>query len=128
MFWIPSIGGYARLAATGVIAPLDDLIDAAGYDLSQHYPATITGATLNGQIYGIPELAHPGRTGLFYNKTLFDEAGVDYPDDTWTYDDLLAAAIELTNPDELRWGFMDADGSYFSSAHVLTGLGWRFPE
>lgn len=40
---------------------------------------------------------------LGYNKDLFDEAGVPYPDDTWTMDDLLEAAKALTK--ENQWGF-----------------------
>ena len=78
-FWISSIEGYFRLAATGVIRPLDDLIESSGYDLTEHYPATISAARLNGQLYGIPILAHPGRVGLFFNKNIFDDAGVELP-------------------------------------------------
>lgn len=33
---------------------------------------------------------------LFYNKDLFDEAGVDYPTQDWTWDDFLAACEKLT--------------------------------
>ena len=33
---------------------------------------------------------------LYYNKEIFDEAGVAYPTDSWTWDDLLAAAKKLT--------------------------------
>lgn len=33
---------------------------------------------------------------LFYNKDLFDEAGVPYPTDDWTWDDFLAACEKLT--------------------------------
>ena len=36
---------------------------------------------------------------LFYNKDMFDEAGVAYPTDNWTWDDFLAAAQALTNTD-----------------------------
>lgn len=32
---------------------------------------------------------------LYYNKALFDEAGVDYPDGSWTWDDYAQAAEEL---------------------------------
>lgn len=42
---------------------------------------------------------------LYYNKALFDEAGVDYPDGSWTWDDYVAAA------DELAAG-TDANGTY----------------
>src|SRR5262249_3392264 len=33
---------------------------------------------------------------LYYNKDLFDKAGVKYPDETWTWDTLLDAAKELS--------------------------------
>lgn len=33
---------------------------------------------------------------LFYNKTMFDEAGIEYPNENWTWDDFLAAAKKLT--------------------------------
>ena len=107
VIWISSIEGYFRLAATGVLQPIDDIVESLGYDLEEHYPATISAARLNGQLYGIPILAHPGRVGLFFNKTIFDDAGVDYPDETWTMDDFLAAAIEVTDPDRRIWGFVD---------------------
>ena len=37
-----------------------------------------------------------GALALFYNKDLFDAAKVDYPDDTWDYDDYSAAMRRLT--------------------------------
>jgi multiple sugar transport system substrate-binding protein len=40
---------------------------------------------------------------LYYNKTIFNEAGMDYPNETWTYDDLLEAAKALTKD-------LDGDG------------------
>ena len=36
---------------------------------------------------------------LYYNKDLFDKAGVKYPDENWTWDDLLAAVEKLTVKD-----------------------------
>jgi multiple sugar transport system substrate-binding protein len=34
--------------------------------------------------------------GVYYNKDLFDRAGIRYPDTAWTWSDLLAAAKRLT--------------------------------
>ena len=36
---------------------------------------------------------------VVYNKKIFDEAGVDYPTDDWTWDEFMATAAELTDPD-----------------------------
>lgn len=44
---------------------------------------------------------------LYYNQDLFDKAGVAYPDDNWTWDDLRAAAQKLTvreGEDTQQWG------------------------
>jgi multiple sugar transport system substrate-binding protein len=111
-FWISSIEGYYRLSASGASIAIDDLVAESGFDLSEFYPLNIEAARLNGKLHGLPQLAHPGRVGLFYNTAMYDEAGLDYPNDTWTYDDLLAAASELTNAEEGTYGFLPCTG-YF---------------
>lgn len=42
--------------------------------------------------------------GLQYNMDLFDAAGLDYPSEDWTWDDLRNAAEQLTNEDEGVYG------------------------
>ncbi|GAB2475441.1 ABC transporter substrate-binding protein [Promicromonospora xylanilytica] len=42
---------------------------------------------------------------LIYNKTVFDEAGVEYPTADWTWDDFRAAAKELTDPATTTYGY-----------------------
>ena len=42
---------------------------------------------------------------LLYNKTIFDAAGVPYPTDQWTWDDLRATAKKLTNPATSTYGY-----------------------
>ncbi len=49
---------------------------------------------------------------MFYNKDLFDEAGVPYPADDWTWDDFLAAAKALTK-DTNADGKIDQWGHWF---------------
>lgn len=64
--------------------------------------------------YGEPLYALPASQGcmsLLYNKRLFDAAGVAYPRDDWTTDDLLAAAQALTQGEvkglaiPLKWSY-----------------------
>jgi multiple sugar transport system substrate-binding protein len=43
-------------------------------------------------------------TVLYYNMDMFDEAGLDYPSEGWTWDDFLEAAIALTLGDD-QYGF-----------------------
>lgn len=42
---------------------------------------------------------------LLYNKTVFDNAGVAYPTDSWTWDDFRAAAKQLTDPAKKIYGY-----------------------
>ena len=48
------------------------------------------------QVIGFPALVD--NLALIYNTKLFDEAGVAYPTDDWTWDDFRAAAKKLTDP------------------------------
>ncbi len=48
-------------------------------------------------LYGIP--ASQDCLSLIFNKALFDAQGLDYPDETWTEQDLLQAAESLTYQD-----------------------------
>ena len=49
------------------------------------------------ELYGIP--ASQDCLSLIFNKALFDAEGLDYPDETWTEQDLLFAAEQLTQQD-----------------------------
>jgi multiple sugar transport system substrate-binding protein len=86
-----------QYAAEGVLENLDPFIKAAGYDLNDYWPGLLESASYNGSVYGFPRDIEVNV--LYYNKDLFDAAGVAYPDENWTWDDLLAAAEKLTVKD-----------------------------
>ena len=47
-----------------------------------------------GGIFGLPQGADT--VVLFYNKKHFDEAGIPYPDDSWTFEKQMEVAAQLT--------------------------------
>jgi multiple sugar transport system substrate-binding protein len=49
----------------------------------------------DGEQYGLPK--YHGALALYYNKDLFDQFGVDYPDGSWNYRDYLEAMKRLTH-------------------------------
>jgi multiple sugar transport system substrate-binding protein len=49
----------------------------------------------DGRQYGVPK--YHGALALFYNKDLFDQYNVDYPDESWNQDDYLEAMRRLTH-------------------------------
>jgi len=88
-------------AGGGALLPVGDLAERDSLDLSP-YPRTLIDLhTHDGVLYGLPK--DFDTVGLYYNVGLFDAAGLDYPDDTWTWDDLKIAARALTTDDV--WGF-----------------------
>ena len=82
--------GFALDLRAYVEADLDDATiqewDPAQYDSL---------FTADGTQFGLPK--YHGALALYFNKDLFDEYGVDYPDATWDHDDYLAAMKRLTH-------------------------------
>lgn len=73
---------------------LDARIAASKLDLADFYPGPLEQFRWNGRLWGLPDSATP--EVVYYNKAMFDAAGLAYPNDTWTWDDMRAAAIKLT--------------------------------
>jgi multiple sugar transport system substrate-binding protein len=59
-------------------------------------------ATVDGKIIGVPALVD--NLALIYNKKVFDDAGVAYPTDDWSWDDFRTAAKKLTAPSKNIYG------------------------
>ncbi len=100
-------------AAQGVLENLDPYIEKAGYDLTDYWPSLLDLASFDGSVYGFPR--DSGLEVLYYNKDIFDEVGIDYPTDEWTWDDLRAAAEALTVKDGdqvTRYGLAMEGGKY----------------
>ncbi len=63
--------------------------------------------TREGKQYALPK--YHGALALYYNKDLFDAAGVDYPGENWSYNDYLEAMQRLTLREggvTTQWGSM----------------------
>lgn len=86
-----------KYAAQGVLENLGPYIEQSGYNLDDYWPALLESASYEGNVYGFPR--DIGLEVLYYNKDMFDAAGVPYPDETWTWDDLATAAEQLTVKD-----------------------------
>lgn len=56
-----------------------------------------------GATIGFPAVVD--NLSLIYNTTVFDAAGLDYPDETWTWDDFREAAAQLTDPATNTYGY-----------------------
>lgn len=77
--------------------------------LSDFYPEVIRHYTVNGVLTALPRDIAPVCV-IYYNKKIFDAAGLPYPKNDWDYQQFLAAAQKLTKKEGGRttqWGFAD---------------------
>ncbi|WFR57070.1 ABC transporter substrate-binding protein [Anaerocolumna sp. AGMB13025] len=83
-------------APKGAFTQLDDMVTKDGVDLTKFYEPAVDELTYDNKLYGIP-LTVDTRI-LFYNKKMFQEAGVD-PASIIDWESLRQAAIKLTKRD-----------------------------
>ena len=102
----------------GILADLTDLYadEDPNYYANHFSDVSIANASgSDGRIYGVPK--DKDNVVLVYNKEMFDAAGVAYPDDTWTWDDMMDASQKV----------YDATGKYGYLAYNDEQLGyWNF--
>ena len=103
VFWMHP-NQAARYASNSVLLDITDKIKSSSLVSLDKFPKDLVKVYENdGKNYAIPK--DFDTIGLWYNKTLFDEAGVAYPTDKWTWDDLLNASKKLTNAEKGIYGF-----------------------
>ncbi|WP_211228475.1 ABC transporter substrate-binding protein [Glycomyces tenuis] len=84
------------------LVPLDEYVESSGLDLEQRFGPVGDLYSYEDQTYAIPDRS--GAMIVYYNKDLFDAAGVEYPTAEWTQEDAQAAMERLTIPGE-QWGY-----------------------
>ena len=91
----------------GLLLDLNPLIDGDDdFEAEDYYPGTLERYQWDGGTWGIP--LNASYTVIFYDKDLFDKAGVTYPEVGWSWDDFLATAeaVTMRDGDEVtQWGF-----------------------
>ncbi len=90
---------FVTFASKGVLEDLTPYIEASeDFTTDDFFQPIMNRFTVNNAVYAIPRDVAPFAC-LFYNKKLFDEAGLEYPNDEWTWNDMLRAARALTKTD-----------------------------
>ncbi len=91
--------GAAPFISRGLLVNVATYLDRIGVDTSAYYPEVLSIFRRPGGLYAFPKDFNP--IVVYLNVDLFEQAGVPLPDSTWTWDDFLRIAIQLTQ---------DADG------------------
>ncbi len=136
VFWMNHLN-LRLYADNGIIAPLDDAIAAQGIDMPV-YPDTAGLYNYGGAQYGLPQDLDV--IGMWFNKDLFDAAGLDYPTADWTWTDVQSAAAALTDAENGVYGIassVDSQSNYYPTIWQAGGQiisedeshsGWGTPE
>lgn len=143
---------YHAFAANGVYVSIEDLVARDKLDLNGWFPALIDAMRIEGKLHGLPFKGQVLTCGLYYNKDLFDAAGLKYPNEDWTLDDLMEAANKLTKREggeTVQWGYglqtwggenwcghmrnwdaewltQDGKRSLLNTPQIQTGLQWYY--
>lgn len=100
-----------RYIGKGIVIDLVPYLENTTY-LDELVPGLEEIITIEGKVPAIP--AAPSSPAMFYNKKLFDDAGIPYPEDGWTWEELLDIAKQLTifddNGNVVQYGLMFNNG------------------
>ena len=110
IFWMHT-NELLKYADNGMLADCSDIVDTSKF--SEVSLSNASGS--DGTLYAVPK--DKDTVALVYNKEMFDAAGVSYPDENWTWDDLTDASQKI----------YDATGKYGYMAYGDDQLGyWNF--
>lgn len=127
VFYVPD-GDFGRWVGEGLLMPIDDYVEESDIDMSDMWESGLSryrydgSANGQGELYALPKDIGP--TVLFYNKELFEENNVSFPDPEtpMTREELLETAKELTiteNGNTTQYGM----GPIWWEGFVLTSGG-----
>ena len=118
----------------GAFLEITGRIEESELDLEDFYAGPVEQFRWREALWGLPDTAAPDV--VFYNKEMFDAAGLAYPTDDWTYEEMRQAAIQLTrdanghnpadpnfDPEAIeQWGW-NGGLSFFWQRHLVRALG-----
>lgn len=102
VFWMnaPHVTEYAR---GGMLTELSDFISGSELVAKEDFPESLINLyTVDDGWYGMPKGFDT--VAVWYNKEIFDNAGVAYPTDDWTWDDFVETAKQLTDTESGIYG------------------------
>lgn len=115
--------GYQLFADNQVIAGVNALRERDDFNYAWADSEAVRQYTeRNGDTYLIP--TQMATMVMFYAKKPFDEAGIPYPTDEWTFEEFVDIAQKLTKTDgdKKQWGYQ-SNGNWFRDIHWMRGTG-----
>lgn len=109
VFWMNGVHADTYIDGE-MMMPLTEMIDNSQViDMEKDYPAMLSNLYIrNGEIYGVPK--DFDTIAVWYNKKIFDDAGVAYPESGWTWDEMIETARKLTEKEKGIYGISSEFG------------------
>ena len=123
IFWMHT-NQILYYADFGILADVTDLYADEDPSYYQNHFSDISignASGSDGRLYGVPK--DKDNLVLVYNKEMFDAAGVAYPDENWTWDDLVSASAQIYDKTG-KYGYMaynDDQMGYWSFVYQAGG-------
>ncbi|MGI6230603.1 MAG: ABC transporter substrate-binding protein [Tractidigestivibacter sp.] len=111
------INSTQAFADGGMIQPIDDLI--AEDDLNDFWSGLMENCYADNTLYGVPYLR--STPVLYYNKTLFEKAGLDPETAPETWDDMVTASDALASLGVGGYGFFSYIWAFTAFAYCNSG-------
>lgn len=99
-------------------------------DLSDIYESMLGLGTFDNQIHMLPSSLDV--VTMYYNKTLFEQAGAELPTDQWTWDDAIANFKKITeiekdeNGNPMYWGLSNGTWNWWAAYYPwIVGYGGK---
>ncbi|MFH1407087.1 MAG: sugar ABC transporter substrate-binding protein [Candidatus Omnitrophota bacterium] len=90
------VGLFTAFVGKDVFLDLKPYADSdEDFSISDFFPEVLQRFSVEGKLFGIPRDTAPFAC-VYYNKKLFDQAGLAYPGDEWTWAEFLDTAQKLT--------------------------------
>ncbi|MBN1811724.1 MAG: sugar ABC transporter substrate-binding protein [Anaerolineae bacterium] len=100
--------GLSDLLEQEAILSVNPLIQQDGsFNMADYYPAAVELFSRDDKLWAVP--AGFTMIVLYYNKDLFDQYGVPYPQPGWTWDDFVDTTQALRDPGDDVFGYGDVD-------------------
>ncbi|MFA6665359.1 MAG: sugar ABC transporter substrate-binding protein [Armatimonadota bacterium] len=122
------------MGSKAVLLPLNKYTDQQDFAQIKKdmWPRLLSAVTVNGNVYAVP--IWTWSPGIYYNKDMFDAAGVEYPSKNWTWDEFIDKARKLTkkkNGRIVQYGLDSIDmgmGNFMLSYLVSNGGTFLSPD
>jgi multiple sugar transport system substrate-binding protein len=108
-----------------LVLDIKPYLDAdTGFNRDDYYPGILERFTIDGGIYTLPRTVN--LQALSYNKAIFEDESIPLPQNSWSFDDLLATAERLAkveNGQVTRYGWYDSSGGSVILINLMAKAG-----